>query len=295
MYIYQITNLINNKAYIGQTNNITKRWANHKCCNSPHMTIAKAIAEYGVENFKFEVLLKDLTPEEADELEILLIKEKNTLVPNGYNVFKGGRYGNSVQRYGADNGNAHLTKDEAQYILDNRHIPMYVLYDEFSEKLTYSQFKNVYHHKCYTNLESHSEEYPYNSEFSNQFTTDNLDYDEVCKIRERYKNGEYWLNVYEDYKDIYKDKWSFWNVYYGNRYSLVMPEVFTEENRKIHSSLGRRGERNGRAKLSEEDVLKIRNLHDNGTSNSELYKLYPQVTKTTIRSIINKTTWTHLL
>lgn len=43
MYIYQITNLINNKIYIGQTNNIAKRWSNHKCCSSPNMVIAKAI------------------------------------------------------------------------------------------------------------------------------------------------------------------------------------------------------------------------------------------------------------
>ena len=90
MYIYQITNLINNKIYIGQTNNIKKRWSNHKNCNSPKMVIAKAIKKYGVENFKFEILLEGLTAEESDEAEVRLIQEKNSLVPNGYNVEKGG-------------------------------------------------------------------------------------------------------------------------------------------------------------------------------------------------------------
>ena len=67
MYLYQITNLINNKVYIGQTNNITKRWSNHKCCNSPDMVIAKAIKKYGIENFKFEVLYRNVPVEEIDE------------------------------------------------------------------------------------------------------------------------------------------------------------------------------------------------------------------------------------
>lgn len=76
MYLYQITNLINNKLYIGITNNYKKRWNNHKCCNSPNMAIAKAIKKYGVENFKFELLYSGLSIEEADELEKKLIKEK---------------------------------------------------------------------------------------------------------------------------------------------------------------------------------------------------------------------------
>lgn len=77
MYLYQITNLINGKLYIGQTNNIEKRWSNHKCCNCPDMAIAKAIKKYGVENFKFEVLFRNVPIEEIDELEIKTIKEKN--------------------------------------------------------------------------------------------------------------------------------------------------------------------------------------------------------------------------
>ena len=74
-----------------------------------------------------------------------------------------------------------------------------------------------------------------------------------------------------------------------------MPEVFTEENRKKHSCLGRRGEKNGRSKLTEQDVLKIRSMHEQGVSNSEIYKLYPHLTPTSIRGVINKITWTYLL
>lgn len=64
-------------------------------------------------------------------------------------------------------------------------------------------------------------------------------------------------------------------MYTGHSYKLVMPEVFTEKNREIHASLKRSGINNSHAKLTVEDVKKIRQLHNNGTSNKELYALYP--------------------
>lgn len=295
MYLYQITNLINGKIYIGQTNNIQKRWSNHKCGNAPHQVIARAIKKYGVENFKFEILYRNISIEEIDNLEINTIKEKNSLVPNGYNVSKGGGGMQGIQKFGADNSNAHLTQEEAQYILDNRNQPMYILYSDYSDKISYETFKKIYHHQTYTNLTTDTEEYPYNREFSNQFHNNGLEYDEVVKLRKAYAEGIYWKKLYPFYKDIYTNEQSFWNAYNGNSYKLVMPEVFTAENRKKHSSLAKTGEKNGRSKLKEIDVLNIRKLHNDGINNSDIYKLYPQVTPTSIRDVINGKTWKNLL
>lgn len=295
MYIYQITNKLNGKIYIGQTNNIQKRWSNHKCGNDSNMVIAQAIKKYGVSNFTFEVLLRNLSLEEANEKEIELIKTKNSLVPNGYNVALGGNNIQRTPKYGADNNNAALTEQEAQFILDNRNIPMYVLYENFLNKISYESFKKIYHHQTYTNLTTSTSEYPYNFEFSNQFYKGGLEYDEVLDIRKRYAAGEYWRNVYQDYKHLYQNEWSFWNAYNGKTYKLVMPEVFTTQNKSLHHGLSKTGSKNGRAKLTEEDVLLIRKLHEEGISNSELYKMYPQITPTSIRAIINKQTWKHLL
>ena len=295
MYLYQITNLINGKIYIGKTNNITKRWSNHRCSNDPNMVIARAIRKYGKENFKFEVLYKNVPIDEIDELEIQTIKDKNCRIPNGYNVAEGGQGGIGISKYGADNSNAHLTEQEAQYILDHRNLPMYVLYDNFTDKLSYEAFKKIYHHQTYTNLITTTDEYPYNLEFSSQFNSPGLEYDEVISIRQRYANGEYWREVYKDYQHIYSNEWSFWRMYNGETFKLVMPEVFTPENKHLHAGRAHSGSGNGRSKLTEADVIKIRQLNKDGYNNKYIYDKFPQVSTTTIRNIINGKTWKHLL
>lgn len=153
MYLYQITNLINNKVYIGQTNNITKRWSNHKCCNSPDMVIAKAIKKYGIENFKFEVLYRNIPIEEIDELERKTILEKNCRVPNGYNVAEGGSEHTDIHKYGADNSNAKLTEED---VLNIRQLhkdgvtnsELYKLYPQ----VTPSSIRNIINGKTWKNL-----------------------------------------------------------------------------------------------------------------------------------------------
>ena len=67
MYLYKITNNINQKIYIGITNNYKKRWANH---GTEDTVISNAIKKYGKENFTFEVLFENVSIEEIDELEI---------------------------------------------------------------------------------------------------------------------------------------------------------------------------------------------------------------------------------
>lgn len=299
MYVYKITNNINNKIYIGITNNYKKRWQNEKTLpknKERQQVIQRAIHKYGENNFTFEILYSGLSIEQASEKEIELIKQENSLVPNGYNVAKGGMYciSNSIKE-GNENGMAKLTEEEVKIIKSHRNIPMYVLYDDFSHKISYETFKKCYHDLTYKNIPSTSEEYPYNFEFSCQFNGSPLDYSDIVFLREQYNKGVYWREVYKQYKEIYKNEWTFWNIYVGNRYKLVMPEVFTEENKHLHSGFSKSGALNGRAKLTKEDVLKIRKMWNNGTTRAELYELYPQVSATTIRGVINKKTWKNLL
>ncbi len=53
------------------------------------------------------------------------------------------------------------------------------------------------------------------------------------------------------------------------------------------------GSSNGNSKLTKEDVLKIRNLNNDGVIGSEISKTY-SVTNSCVYSIINRRTWRHI-
>ena len=88
-YIYKITNKINNKIYIGETNRtIAIRWAQHKrrakdSDNTEYLYCA--MRKYGIENFEIEEL-EECNPEERFARETNYIIKYNSLAPNGYNL-----------------------------------------------------------------------------------------------------------------------------------------------------------------------------------------------------------------
>lgn len=95
--IYKITNLINNKIYIGQTL-VTEpqRWQNHiwHAYNNPDndcVYLCNAIKKYGRENFKREILEEVNDSNELNKKEIYYIKLYNSTNPDiGYNISMGG-------------------------------------------------------------------------------------------------------------------------------------------------------------------------------------------------------------
>jgi group I intron endonuclease len=87
--IYIITNKINNKQYIGVTDNtLDIRFKSH--CYDKNV-ISQAIRKYGKENFTINALLNCSSMDEAYDLEPKYIVEHSTKYPNGYNVSDGGK------------------------------------------------------------------------------------------------------------------------------------------------------------------------------------------------------------
>ena len=106
--IYKITNLTNNKIYVGQAVShilnhnkyrpygregrfrchISEAFSNKK--NQSHY-LNNSIRKYGVDNFSLE-LLECCPLNMSDEREIWYINELNCLYPNGYNLKLGGQF-----------------------------------------------------------------------------------------------------------------------------------------------------------------------------------------------------------
>lgn len=129
-YIYCITNSINGKKYIGQTNrDIKTRFSEHirhckqgKINKEYNKVLFKAMIKYGIENFycsEIKTVIdknKDILNQKLDKEEIDAIKQFNTLVPNGYNMTEGGNH---------DGCMGVNSKKVAQYSFDGKLIAIY--------------------------------------------------------------------------------------------------------------------------------------------------------------------------
>lgn len=95
-YIYLVTNLINDKHYIGQTNfTIKKRWEQHQYdafIKQDDFYFHRALRKYGIDNFKIEPLI-ECGQEELDEKEIYYIDYYKSyyIYKQGYNLTRGGK------------------------------------------------------------------------------------------------------------------------------------------------------------------------------------------------------------
>ena len=94
-YIYKITNMQNNKIYVGKTTTcIRDRFSKHVYeANTPNtkgysFILHKAMRKYGIENFQIEQI-EDVDNDLINEREIYWIKFYNSMIPNGYNMTLG--------------------------------------------------------------------------------------------------------------------------------------------------------------------------------------------------------------
>lgn len=95
MLIYKITNIINNKIYIGKTRqSIKTRWNQH-CYNAFHNSkyhFHRAMKKYGKENFKIEIVEEVNNKDYLNEREVYWINYYNTF-HDVYNSTTGGEKG----------------------------------------------------------------------------------------------------------------------------------------------------------------------------------------------------------
>jgi len=122
-FIYKITNKITNKCYIGETvkPDPEKRWTQHKNTIKRGIgcpALQDAVKKYGVENFKFDVILICFD-EDRFKYEIEYIKKYNTLVPNGYNILEGGPGGSFKGKAHSEETKKQISENMKQKYIDN--------------------------------------------------------------------------------------------------------------------------------------------------------------------------------
>lgn len=128
--IYKITNLINLKLYIGQTiQELIERFYGHCGKTNNCKSLHGAIAKYGRENFKIELIEEVETIELANERESYYIDlYKSSCKDNGYNILTKGR-------------NFDFTKDENYYIRRKEAAKKLWQNPEYREKITKARKK----------------------------------------------------------------------------------------------------------------------------------------------------------
>jgi len=93
MIAYLITNLINGRKYVGITSQpLLKRWCEHKneAIKRPKKILHRAMASYGVEFFRIEIISRGKSFDALKFLERDLIGSYGCKKPNGYNMTDGG-------------------------------------------------------------------------------------------------------------------------------------------------------------------------------------------------------------
>lgn len=284
MYCYMIINKINQKKYIGITINFEKRMAQHKRQKTSSL-IHQAIQKYGEENFEYQIIASELSVEEAEEMEISLIEKENSLVPNGYNIAKGGLYGGR---------GLTISDEDILYIKSHRNLPEYILYDSFCDKMSHGYFLQIYRDEVRKEISPTVEMYPDNLAFSCQFTKTKFTYEDIIDIRIAYAELKDWKELYPLYREKCSEK-TFFDIFRGQSFKLIMPEVFSEGIRKKRHFLQSTGERNPNAKLTRDDVFEIRRLKEQEKKSiKDISVLYPQVSKATISDIVRYRTWKNI-
>lgn len=266
-YLYRITNLLNNKVYIGQSNKEKDRWRQYKYFGrNPEKTgqyIHRAMAKYGASNFIYEVIAMCATEEYANEAETILIAQYNSRDKQfGYNLAPGG---DSPWNRG----------------LPTEQQPMYGKHhsEESKEKISQGNIGKI----CFP----HTDEWK--QHMSSIMKGRQLSEDRKQKISDASKNREFTeeqkeklrvLHLGKKHTQTSKDKIS--------AASIGKPK---SEQMRQNLSKSKGGSNNNFATLTWDIVLKIREDYNNGLFTQKQLAAKYNTTDSNICNIVNYKTW----
>lgn len=165
--IYMITNLINNKKYIGCSTNIYERWLHHQYEANDNKqkpynySIHKAFRKYGLNNFKFEIIEETNNCFEREKYWIQYYDTYN----NGYNETEGGDCGPRLK--GELNGRAKLTNKDVYKIRQlclEKKMPSEV-FNLYKNKISKRTFEHIWRGDTWIDILPEAIEYVHSKEY----------------------------------------------------------------------------------------------------------------------------------
>lgn len=252
-YIYEISNKINNKKYVGQTTMELNRRIYFHQKNNTNTIIKKAINKYGIENFDI-FIIEEIENKLLNEREIYWINKLNTVIPNGYNLTKGG---------GGVSGYKHS--------------------DEYCKNLSINSIggnnnfygkKHTFESKLIISLKSKNK-IPWNKGKNMSKSTKNKIKN---RIREKWKNGDY-----NDRNINYNDKNRLEKI--SNKLKNKKPtiEIINKRKEGINKKYIEKGK-----SWSLEDMKIIKDNYKILTDRELQIKYFPNRTYNSVRSMRNK-------
>lgn len=201
--IYKIENLNDGKIYIGQSNDIARRFYEHMTKGtSSRIPVDAIIQKEGAASFSYEIL-EECSVEDLNEMEKKWIKFYRSN-EYGYNKNEGGL----TDLIGSHNPNSKLTEQDVIKIRQayNNHLKQKDVYEEYKDIISFGYFQNVWQGRSWAHImpevftEENKEYYIYQNSNGGNGASAQFSDEEVVKIRERYIN-ESAKQIYEDYKD----------------------------------------------------------------------------------------------
>lgn len=220
--IYKIVNIKTGKTYVGQSNDIKRRFKEHQTAGKrSRIPVDVAIQKYGKENFSYEVI-EECALNELNERETYWITQLKSNI-YGYNCNSGGNQAS----IGAQNGRAKLTEEDVKKIRAAyaAHLKQKEVYEAFKNKVTFAYFQNVWAGKAWSHImpevftEENKQYYIYNNSNGDSGAAALLTNQEVIELRKKYVNHSA-KELYTSYQNRISFQ-AFQQILWGRTYTTL--------------------------------------------------------------------------
>lgn len=299
-YIYKITNLINQKIYIGQTQYPNKRWSQHKRESEkefPSMKINSAMKKHDAVNFLFEIIASCLDQQAANESEELIIDQEQSHISNmkGYNVSLGGSVAPKSEDFKQAMRN-HWADPSFKERVSNS------ISEAHSKKTSEEKSETISKIKETKSAWTDEKKNDINQKISKKLTGINHTSERIYNIKKS-KEGKKYLGWNKGSKGLCKSNQTSFKpgmIPYNKGTHIINSGCFAvgnslnKDKKYKKRTITAKGENHSQVKLTNDNVLEIVSLYQSSSLNQTELATKFNVSRGAIKKIITGETWGHI-